>query len=82
MAAEAASMAAEAYGYLTAGIGAGLVTIGAGLGIGRLATAAMEGTARQPEAAGDIRTSMIIAAALIEGISLFGQVVCILLVLK
>ena len=82
MAAEAASMAAEAYGYLTAGIGAGLVTIGAGLGIGRLAASAMEGTARQPEAAGDIRTSMIIAAALIEGISLFGQVVCILLVLK
>ncbi len=82
MAAEAASMAAEAYGYLTAGIGAGLVTIGAGIGIGRLAASAMEGTARQPEAAGDIRTSMIIAAALIEGISLFGQVVCILLVLK
>lgn len=82
MAAEAAPMAAEAYGYLTAGIGAGLVTIGAGLGIGRLAASAMEGTARQPEAAGDIRTSMIIAAALIEGISLFGQVVCILLVLK
>ena len=42
----------------------------------------MDGTARQPEASGDIRTSMIIAAALIEGISLFGQVVCILLALK
>ena len=82
MAAEAATMAAEAYGYLAAGIGAGIVTIGAGLGIGKIASMAMDGTARQPEAAGDIRTSMIIAAALIEGISLFGQVVCILLALK
>ncbi len=82
MAAEAATMAAEAYGYLAAGIGAGIVTIGAGIGIGRIAMMAMDGTARQPEAAGDIRTSMIIAAALIEGISLFGQVVCILLALK
>ena len=82
MAAEGATMAAEAYGYLASGIGAGIVTIGAGLGIGKIATMAMDGTARQPEAAGDIRTSMIIAAALIEGISLFGQVVCILLALK
>jgi F-type H+-transporting ATPase subunit c len=69
-------------GYFAAGIGAGIVTIGAGLGIGKIAAMAMDGTARQPEAAGDIRTSMIIAAALIEGISLFGQVVCILLALK
>ncbi len=69
-------------GYFAAGIGAGIVTIGAGLGIGKIAAMAMDGTARQPEAAGDIRTSMIIAAALIEGIPLFGQVVCILLALK
>ncbi len=82
MAAEAVGMAAEAYGYLSAGIGAGIVTLGAGLGIGKIASQAMDGTARQPEASGDIRTSMIIAAALIEGISLFGQVVCILLALK
>ncbi len=68
--------------HLAAGIGAGLVTIGAGIGIGRIASTAMDGTARQPEATGDIRTSMIIAAALIEGIALFGQVVCILLALK
>ena len=78
----AAEVAAEAYGYLAAGIGAGLVAIGAGLGIGKLAGSAMEGTARQPEAAGDIRTSMIIAAALIEGVSLFGQVICIVLATK
>lgn len=82
MAAEAASMASEAYGYLAAGIGAGLVTIGAGLGIGRLAGMAMEGTARQPEAAGDIRGSMIIAAALVESVALFGQVICIVLATK
>ena len=68
--------------HLAAGLGAGLVTIGAGIGIGRIASTAMDGTARQPEATGDIRTSMIIASALIEGIALFGQVVCILLALK
>jgi F-type H+-transporting ATPase subunit c len=68
--------------FLSAGIGAGIVALGAGLGIGRLAAAAMEGSARQPEAAGDIRTSMIIAAALIEGVALFGLVICILLAIK
>ena len=66
-------------GYLAAGIGAGLVAIGAGMGIGRLAAAALEGTARQPEAGGDLRTTMIIAAALIEGVALFGLVICFLL---
>jgi F-type H+-transporting ATPase subunit c len=69
-------------GYLAAGIGAGLVAIGAAMGIGRLAAAALEGTARQPEAGGDIRTTMIIAAALIEGVALFGLVICILLAIK
>jgi len=71
-----------ALAYLGAGIGAGLGIIGAGYGIGRLAASAMEGSARQPEAAGDIRTSMIIAAALIEGIAFFGEVICIILALK
>ncbi|NOX17146.1 MAG: ATP synthase F0 subunit C [Chlorobi bacterium] len=70
------------YEFLAAGIGAGLVVIGGGLGIGKLAASAMEATGRQPEATGDIRVSMIIAAALIEGISLFGLVICILLALK
>ena len=69
-------------GYFGAGIGAGLAVIGAGLGIGKLAAAAMEGSARQPTAAGDIRTSMIIAAALIEGATLFAIVVCLLISLK
>ena len=75
-------MDAVALGYLGAGLGAGLVALGAGLGIGRLAASALEGTARQPEAGGDIRTTMIIAAALIEGVALFGLVVCILMALK
>lgn len=61
-----------------AAIGAGLVTIGAALGIGRLAAAAMEGIARQPEAAGKIQTAMLIAAALIEGVALFCAVICFL----
>ena len=70
------------FAYLAAGIGAGMTILGGALGIGKLAAAALEASGRQPEAAGDIRTSMIIAAALIEGISLFALVVCILLALK
>jgi F-type H+-transporting ATPase subunit c len=72
-------MNALSLGYLGAGLGAGLAVIGVGIGIGRLAAAAMEGSARQPSAIGDIRTSMIIAAALIEGATLFAIVVCLLL---
>lgn len=68
--------------FLGAGIGAGLTVIGAGIGIGRLADSAMEASGRQPEALGEIRTSMIIAAALIEGVALFGLVICILLATK
>jgi F-type H+-transporting ATPase subunit c len=71
-----------ALGYLSAGLGAGLAVIGVGLGIGKLAGAAMEGSARQPSAIGEIRTSMIIAAALIEGATLFAIVVCLLLAIK
>ena len=70
------------FAFLAAGFGAGLAVIGAGFGIGKLAAAAMDGTARQPQAAGDIRTSMIIAAALIEGATLFAEVVCIILATK
>lgn len=69
-------------GYLGAGIGAGLVLIGAAYGIGRLAAASLEGTARQPEAADAIRTTMIIAAALIEGIAFLGLIVCILIAMN
>ena len=56
-------------------MGAGLAVIGAGLGIGMIGAKAMEGIARQPSAAGDIRTNMIVAAALVEGAALFAIVV-------
>ena len=65
-----------------AGIGAGLVAIGAGLGIGKIGGSAMEAMARQPEAAGRVQTAMLIIAALIEVIALFGVVVCFLISLK
>lgn len=68
--------------WLAAGIGAAIVVVGAGLGIGKLAAAALEAIGRQPEAAGDLRGAMIIMAALIEGIALFAVVVCLLLALK
>ena len=61
---------------LGAAIGAGLVTIGASLGIGLIGSKGVESIARQPEAAAKIQTAMIIAAALIEGIALFCAVVC------
>lgn len=60
---------------IPAAIGAGLAVIGAGMGIGKIGGSAMEAIARQPEAAGKIQTAMIIAAALIEGVALFGVVV-------
>jgi len=69
-------------GYIGAGLGAGLVLIGAALGIGKLAAAALEGTARQPEAGPALRTTMIIAAALIEGLAFFGLVICLLAVMN
>jgi len=67
------------FAYLAAGFGAGLTVIGGAFGIGKLASSAMEASGRQPEAAGDIRTSMIIAAALIEGVAFFAIVVCLLI---
>lgn len=61
---------------LPGAIGAGLVAIGGGYGIGRLAGSALEGMARQPEVAGSIQTAMIIAAALIEGFTFYGLYIC------
>jgi F-type H+-transporting ATPase subunit c len=65
---------------LGAGIGAGLVLIGGAAGIGRIGGSAVESMARQPEAAGAINTAMLITAAMIEGATLFGVVVCLLAV--
>ena len=59
-------------------IGAGLVILGAGFGIGKIGSAAVESQARQPEVAGTIQTAMIIAAALIEGVTLFALIVCMM----
>ena len=64
-----------AYAFLAAGLGSGLSVLGVGLGIGRLAGAALEATGRQPSASGDIRTTMLIAAALIEGVGLAAIVI-------
>ena len=61
-----------------AAIGAGLAVLGAGIGIGRIGGSAVEGIARNPEASGKITTTMIIAAALIEGVALFGVVIGLL----
>ena len=66
---------AGGYGLLGAGLGAGLAVIGAGLGIGNIGGRAVEGMARQPEAAGRIQTAALILAALIEGVALFGAVI-------
>lgn len=60
---------------LGAAIGAAVAAIGAGLGIGKIGSSAMEAIARQPEAAGDIRSSMIVIAALVEGVALFAVIV-------
>ena len=65
-------------GKLGAAIGAGIAVLGAGFGIGKIGESAMEVIARQPEASGDLRMNMIIAAALVEGVALIAIVVCLL----
>lgn len=60
---------------LGAALGASIAAIGAGVGIGKIGSSAMEAIARQPEAAGDIRSSMIVIAALVEGVALFAVIV-------
>jgi F-type H+-transporting ATPase subunit c len=76
---QAAADAGAAIGKMGAGIGAGLAPIGAGIGIGLIGKGAMESLARQPEAAGEIRTFMLLTAAFVEGVALFGIVVCLLI---
>ena len=70
--------AGAAIGKAASVIGAGIVAIAAAFGISKIGKSALDGIARQPEAAGDIRTSMIIIAALVEGVCLFGVIVCLL----
>lgn len=72
LAAEAAKMGGA--------LGAGIAVIGAGLGIGRIGAQAMDAMARQPEKIGDLRSSMIIAAALVEGVAFLAVIVALLAV--
>jgi F-type H+-transporting ATPase subunit c len=68
--------------HMGAAIGAGLAAIGAGIGIGRIGGSAMEAMARQPEAADRIQTQMLVIAALIEVVALFGSVIALLISFK
>ena len=71
-------LAADALAKLGAAIGASLAAIGAGIGIGRIGGQAMDAMARQPEKMGDLRSSMIIAAALVDGVAFFAVIIAIL----
>lgn len=71
-------LAADAVAKMGAAVGAGLAAIGAGIGIGKIGGQAMDAMARQPEKIGDLRSSMIIAAALVEGVALFGVIIALL----
>lgn len=73
-------LAELALGSFGAALGAGMATIGAGIGIGRIGGSAMEAIARQPESSGDIRSTMIVSAALIEGVAFFAVITCILVI--
>lgn len=70
--------AGAAIGKLGAAIGAGIAAFGAGFGIGKIGAAATEAIARQPEASGNIRSSMIVVAGMIEGAALLAIIVCLL----
>lgn len=67
-----------AFAKLGAAVGAGLAAIGAGIGIGQIGGNALKAIARQPEASGDIRSNMIVAAALVEGVAFFAIIICAL----
>lgn len=71
-------LAAEALAAVGACFGAAIAAIAAGIGIGKIGSSAMEAIARQPESAGDIRSNMIVIAALVEGVALFAVIVCIM----
>lgn len=72
------AVAAEALGKFGIALGAAIAAIAAGYGIGKIGSTATESIARQPEASGNIRSSMIIVAAMIEGAALFAIIVCLL----
>lgn len=63
-----------------AAIGAAVAAMAAAIGIGKIGSSAMEAIARQPEASGDIRSNMIVAAALVEGVAFFAVIICALVI--
>lgn len=73
-------LAAEGLAQLGCSIGAGIATIGAGLGIGKIGCAAVDATARQPEASGKIFSQMILTSAFVEGCALFAIAACAFLI--
>ena len=73
------AVASSALVKIGAALGAGISALAAAIGIGRIGSSAMEAIARQPESAGDVRSSMIVAAALIEGVAFFAVVLCLLI---
>jgi len=75
------AVAGAAFAKVGAALGSAIIVIGASWGIGKIGTSALESMARQPEAAGDIRGSMVVAAALIEGVSFFAIIICALVIL-
>ena len=77
-AAAPAAASSRMLAYIGCGIGAGLAVIGGGLGIGKIGASAVESIARQPEFAATIQSAMIVAAALVEGVSLLAVIFCLL----
>ena len=73
-------LAAEGLGALGCSLGAGIATIGAGMGIGKIGSSAMDAIARQPEATSKIQTNMILTSAFIGGVALFAVVACAFLI--
>ena len=71
-------LAADALAKLGAAVGGSLAAIGAGIGIGRIGGQAMDAMARQPEKMGELRSSMIIAAALVDGVAFFAVIIALL----
>ena len=75
------SMGSQIGDYFGVAVGLGLVVVGAGIGIGMIGGKALEAMARQPDMKSELRTMMILAAALVEGVAFFAAVVCLLILL-
>lgn len=74
-------VAGAALAKVGAAIGSSIIVLGASYGISKIGASALDSMARQPEAAGDIRSGMVVSAALIEGVSFFAIIICALIIL-